>query len=90
MKIPESLKIGGHVYKVSLVRHWKDDDDAQGQTDPEKLTIFINADLGISEQEATLIHEVLHVLNKTLNHELLDSISEQLYQVLHDNSLLKD
>lgn len=92
MKIPKQLKVGGHTIKVTL-----DDGDKEecGSYDVFKNEITISPKLPKSQQEATLIHEIFHVLNTTFenghnfSHALLDSLSEQFYQVLSDNKLLK-
>jgi len=86
MEIPKKLKIGGHIFKVK-VRDYKED---YGDLDMETSTITINKKLPQTNKESTLLHEIFHAINTTLNHELLDSLAEQLYQVLHDNKLLKE
>lgn len=87
MKIPKQLKIGGHKYKVLITKTGLDSGD-YGELEIETNTIRINPDLPQSNKESTLIHEILHAVNTTLDHELLDSLSEQIYQVLKDNKLI--
>ncbi len=85
------LKIGGHQYTINVASM---PEDELGACDYNKATITI--DSNITEQsikESTLIHEILHACNSTfwhsgIEHGLLDSISEQLYQVLKDNNML--
>ena len=93
MKIPNKLKIGGHTFKVLE----KDLTNACGQTEYLGLTITIDKDAKQSVKEATLLHEIIcHCINTTFTgeshpaHALMDSISEQIYQVLKDNNLLND
>lgn len=81
--IPTSLKIGGHLITIKQVELEEDN----GYYESAENTITINSKLPLSQKESTLIHEILHVLNGTLSHTLLDSLSEQLYQVLKDNTL---
>ena len=91
MKIPKRVKIGGHIYKIVL-KDWdeeKDDDYVDGLVSDQKGTIELNRNLKQTAVECTFIHEMLHCMNTTLNHELLDSLAEQIYQALHDNKLLK-
>lgn len=86
--MPTSLKIGGHIYQVRVVSAWEGKDDGDfGMTDPETQTIYIYSKLAKTEQEATLIHEIFHVINHGLTESLLDSLSEQMYQVLKDNEI---
>lgn len=91
MKIPNRIKIGGHDYKVKF--HDESDicsDGADcGSTNRSKGIIEINSSLMKSEQEATFFHEIFHVMNSIIEHDLLDSLSQQIYQVLKDNKMLK-
>lgn len=91
MKIPNKLKIGGHTFKVNKKEIISRE---LGNTQFINGIIEIDKRLPQSLQESTLIHEIFHVLNSTLadgqvGHSLLDSLSEQFYQVLKDNNLLK-
>lgn len=88
MIIPKKLKIGGHEYKVIVSTENLGADD-YGELDMETNTISISPRIPQTNKESTLIHEIMHAINTTLDHELLDSLSEQLYQVLKDNNLLK-
>ena len=88
MKIPKIIKVGGHDIHIEFQKL----DEDNGHFDYETDTITISTDLSKSQKEATLIHEILHVLNSTLSsdnygHSFLDSLAEQLYQVLKDNEL---
>lgn len=65
-----------------------------GEYNGDLGVISIRKSLARSKQWAILIHEILHVCNNTFgaddnshDHMLLDSIAEQLYQVLTDNKL---
>ncbi len=91
MKIPKKLKIGGHMFTVEQ----KPIKDCVGETYFEEARIVIEKRAKQTIKESTLIHEILcHCLNTTAggnnkHHDLLDSLSEQLYQVLKDNKLLR-
>lgn len=90
MTIPKKIKVGGHEYSVNVIPTWDTFEDGDyGETNPRTGMIYIDSDLIQTEQESAFFHEIFHIINKTLNHELLDSLSEQLYQVLADNKLLK-
>lgn len=81
----QHLKIGGHDYTLIFSPTMEE----LGKTIYNDRIIMINKDADRSIQESTLIHEILHALNSQLDHTLLDSLAEQLYQVLKDNNLLK-
>jgi len=96
MKIPKKLKIGAHIFKVKYFnREAKDLNDNLGSCNCVKCEIVINSDpnISVSQQEETLLHEILEALNYNyqlkLSHESLSIIAEGLYQVLKDNKLLK-
>lgn len=92
MKIPKTIKIGGIVYKVIITDYWHDRGGADGEqfnTKKQGNVIYIGKDLSKEAQEVTFIHEAIHAMNTTMNHEFLDSLSEQIYQFLVDNNLLK-
>ena len=93
MKIPKKLKIGGHSVKVVFTDRLPDNDC--GYADFENDLIKIDAKLSQSMKEITLIHEIFHWINSdfhsdgVISHSLLESLSQQFYQVLKDNRLLK-
>lgn len=91
MKIPNQLKIGGHTYKVRVIEFTNDGYGEEKHTPQE---IIINKSLSQTQKEATLIHEIMGVNNAVMHgsdtlHALLEATSQQLYQVLKDNNLLK-
>lgn len=92
MKIPEVVKVGGINYKVKFANEWPDHDGSDGELFNSKELgniIYIREDLSDEAKAITLIHEILHGCNSTINHEFLDSLAEQLYQVFSDNDFLK-
>jgi len=89
MKIPKKLKIGGHIYTILQKKEWDNSSNEDGYCDTTKNEICILSTIPQSQQEAVLIHEIFHALNCALSHELLSSLSEQLYQTLKDNKLIK-
>lgn len=90
MEIPKILKVGGHSIKVLLVpKDEASEKDYCGETSYQEDIIRIDSSLSQGWKESSLIHEILHNLNTTMDHEFLDSLAEQLYQVLKDNNLLR-
>ena len=91
-KFPKQLKIGGHIIKVKFVEF---DDDRCGEFDTYKNEISICKNLAQSQKEVTLLHEIIHALNSTLDadndmgHIFIESLSQQLFQVIKDNKLFR-
>lgn len=94
MVIPKQVKIGGVTYKVILAEEWpgRKAGDHDGECFYDRSNgnvIYIGSELTQEAQEITFIHEALHCINSTMDHEFLDSLAEQLYQFLSDNKLLQ-
>ena len=91
MFIPDKVKIGGIEYTVYQAEEWFEHGGADGETFYDEVngnTIYIRQSLSKEAKEITFIHEALHCMNTVMDHGLLDSLSEQLYQFLSDNKLL--
>lgn len=91
MEIPSSVKIGGVTYKVVIADHWFESDGSDGEVFYDQRNgnvIYIRSDLSQEAKEVTFLHEALHCMNSCIDHNFLDSFSEQLYQFLKDNKLI--
>ena len=90
MKIPKTLKIGGHIVEVEMT----DKESRSGTYYGFKNHITIHKEGHETIQEVSLIHEILEYIigmnDIELNHTALTTIAEGLYQVLKDNNLLKE
>ena len=102
MKIPKTLKIGGHEYKVLFPYNFRELSNTNGQIDPHLKEIRLCGDDGAGNKRTnsatlvTLLHEILHGIDRHTGHRIFDSengekviegFSEGLYQVLKDNKL---
>lgn len=88
MKIPKSLKVGGHIYEVLLV----ESDDIQkdcGECAVDKLQIKIKKNMPETMMEETLIHEAIHAMNFGLEEKEVQYLSMAFYQLLKDNKLIR-
>jgi hypothetical protein len=74
MLIPNKLKIGGHVYKVQIVESEDIDDDFGWRLTSHNI-IRINQTLPQTTKEATLFHEILHVINNELPEETVEFLA---------------
>lgn len=105
MKIPDKLKIGGHIYKViypyifnERYDRWADSDDAL------KVIQISEVDGGAVKRAesaiaVTFLHEILHAVDHLTGHQIfaraegekkIEALSEALFQVLRDNKLRFD
>lgn len=92
MEIPKKAKIGGITYKVVVADNWLGSGYDDGETcwrKPRGNTIYVNSELTDEAKSIVFLHEALHAMNSTMNHEFLDSLAQQLYAFLSDNNLLK-
>lgn len=89
MRIKKFYKIGGHKVKVVFKKLEKN------IATSSLVDNLIEIDIGATQdqRESALIHEFGHFINSTFsrgkNHIILDSLSEQLYQIFKDNNMLK-
>ena len=94
MKIPETLKVGGNVYKV-IDWDFKESVDLLGQADNTVLEIRLCKNVkNPLKKEEVFLHEMLHAINyvnlsSILEEKIINKLSQGLYQVLKDNGLLK-
>jgi hypothetical protein len=93
MEIPETIKIGAHVFTVEMVQNLRNENGGGvcGMCNGAECRIRINPGYPQSTNEATLIHEVIEAINYLyelgLEHQQITSLEEVLYQVLKENKL---
>ncbi len=91
MKIPNKIKLGGHIINVELVdmAHI----NGPGDYDNYHNLIRIEDELNAREDNVSecLLHEILEAIkaknNLNIDHTELTVVSEVLFQVLRDNDL---
>ena len=94
MKIPSKIKISG-IWFTILFRDTAKDEQVEnhGYSDFSNCKIVIDSRLHQQEQESTLIHEIIEVINYRnelgMEHKQIMTLENNLYQVLKDNNLLK-
>lgn len=92
MKIPNKLKIGARIVPVKR-KSYGDISGSWAQYDDWACEIRIQNDRDVSPNnlEQGLLHEIVECLNTkhqyNLQHPVIQSLSENLYQVLVDNKL---
>jgi len=94
MKIPENVKIGWRNYLVKMVEERRDEEGEllSGQIDFTNHIIYIDNNLNIDEQIVSFLHEVVHGIFYSHchsdwgdNEDLVESVSEGLFQIMKDN-----
>ena len=89
MKIPKSIKVGGHTYEVVIDKDLWHEENCHGIAIYASHIIRVDP-YGHPEVVAqAFLHEVLHVIdkhfdNKALTEDEIDSMAEGLFQVLSD------
>jgi len=87
----DSIKIGGLTYKVIFDEFITTDRSELGNVSITSQTIRIAQNSTIEQQEETLLHEVVEVINSScdldLEHNQIATLSYILYQVLKDNQI---
>jgi hypothetical protein len=99
MKIPETIKVAGHDYKVFFDDKFLAKEHQFGQCDfvTQKIRLAKHAykePRAKSDIIRTLYHEILHAIdghynNYALPEKVVDRLSNGLYQVLTDNFTVK-
>lgn len=96
IKIPKKIKVAGHIYKIKFDDKGLTKEHLIGQTNNDFKEIRIckhyksKRARAKSEIEETLMHEIVHAVDKNYNNSSLSEkeinrLSQGLYQVLKDN-----
>jgi hypothetical protein len=85
LKIPEKVKIGGHNLSIDF----STDISNMGEWRSEKQNIKIHKDNCKSQQEETLLHEIMECINYhyelKLPHWQIQVLGTVFYQIIKDN-----
>ena len=89
MKIPEKIRVGGHIYTIEYSKDLVRDDNRLGQVCWQKMLVLLEENQAWSSLVVSFLHETLHLIdkhynNKALTEDEVDSIAEGLFQVLSD------
>ena len=90
--IPSTLKIGGHDYIISQNPTCQIDGQVCcGIHNGSRELIEVNPSYPIGTQKSTLLHEIIEAIDwmheLKLEHRVICTLEEGLYQVLKDNKL---
>lgn len=82
------LKIGGHCVTIKEIEpNSLSDDYTCGVTNLDDNVIEIDKNLAQSHKEATLLHEIIHVINWKMEDKEVEYLAQAIYTIINDNSL---
>jgi len=89
MKLPSKVKIGAHTYTVEYIESNDSlESENSGHCDFTKGKITIQLSEVDTINFATFLHECLHAMNNEIEHETIESLSQQLTQFLLENKIV--
>ena len=85
IKVPKTIQVGGHVYTLSFSEAPRDDGNA-AQVNHRLQTIQMLRDRKSTKRQASLIHELLHIidvvyLNSKLGEDEINGLAQGLNQI---------
>ncbi len=86
MRIPKKLKINAITYDIVFTADEKIK-DCLGKVSWRENKIYIDESLGQLQREATLLHEILHVINSNYDNKEVEFLSQAFHQIINDNKL---
>ena len=94
MNIPDKVKIGWREYAIEQGEHRSGDKggDLYGEIEYLKQTIYLYDKQSDDNKKVTMLHEIIRGIFYISGHEkwreneeLIDTIAENLYQIIKDN-----
>lgn len=102
MKLPEKIKIGGHIYKVIFPHRFIENTSLCGQISHtmQEIRLGGGSSNGAEYSEEYLmvvfVHEIIHAIDELSGHRIfvdnenaIDGFAEMVFQILVDNGWLK-
>jgi hypothetical protein len=93
MKLPAKLRVLGHNILVERVKVGFTTTTVQGEYDSEQGIISVRMGMEPSIEEATVLHEVIHVIDVALDLGLSEDqvvgVAQGLFQFLADNEFMQ-
>ncbi len=89
VKIPKQIRVGSHIYLLSIDNSiWKEECQ-QGQANHFRKTIKVDPHIVSSERNVTLLHETIHVISAVYNVAIeeadVDRIAQGMAELLFNN-----
>ena len=89
VKVPKEIKIATHVYRVRYDPHMRHDEACYGQVNHREQTIDIETSIPLSVRNQTLIHEIVHIVDKVyvcrMDEDDLERLSNGMAELLFNN-----
>ena len=89
VKVPKEIKIATHTYRVGYDPHMRHDEACYGQVNHRTQTINIESSIPPSVKDQTLIHEIVHIVDKVyvcrMDEDDLERLSNGMAELLFNN-----
>ncbi len=89
VKVPSEIKIATHTYRVRYDSHMRHDEACYGQVNHREQTIDIETSIPPSVMNQTLIHEIVHIVDKVyvcrMDEDDLERLSNGMAELLFNN-----
>ena len=89
VKIPNTIKIATHSYKVVFDANLRHDEASYGQVNHREQIIRLEASIPPSLRDQTLIHEIVHIVDRVyvcrMDEDDLERLSNGIAELLFNN-----
>ena len=89
LKVTDDVKIAGVTYTINLCKDLISEEECFGKADFGHSRIKLDEGMSSEMKNATLLHEIIEVINSEnslkLKHQQIQCLATQLYQVIIDN-----
>lgn len=94
MTIPKTIKVGPHIYKISVEDDFAENHGALAQARHTKTAIIIDPAQSASQMYDSLLHEILHCINnqvefapkdRELEEQAVSRLAPMLLMLIEDN-----
>lgn len=87
-----TIRISGINYIIELIPDLSEEQECTGKVIGKKCKILLDKDMCEDMILATLLHEVIEIINGEnqlkLEHHVIQTLATQIYQVLQDNKTI--
>ena len=90
MRLPKRVKVGGITYRIIMVNEESLESHSLADTVKGKQLIRVSDDLLKNVEIQVLFHELFHAHNWEMSEEQVETLSQQVVQLMLDNPSLPE